>query len=352
MMVSKRGCWACLLCGLVACDLEDADPAGTARSAILGGTVDTDPANDGVVGVLDDAGGECTGTLIGPRAVVMQAFCMHGAPTDLTVMFGPDLMPTPDATVAVTDVVFHPDYDPVDYDSPNLAVAILAEDAPSGIAPIPPLPAALGLTDADEGAMLTFLGYGPTTRDGTDFGTRRTIDAAIDQVCDDGTECAGRTDLVLIDLASGGGPCMADGPGFLERAGTRYLAALSYASDENCLVQGFGLSLGRYESFLAEFLGTAADADADAETDAESDAGTDAAADADADAAPDGAVDTPAETAEDAFDALEDGDGPPPDADAGSGGCSCRASSASGVAAWWLLGAALLTAGRLRRRGR
>ena len=304
----------------VGCPAEDAAGPSVARFAILGGTPDTDPANDGVVGIFDLAGGFCTGTLIGRRAVVMQAFCLHGSPTDLSVLFGPSIT-TPTATVAVVDVVLHPDYDPGVSDSPQLAVALLATDPPAGVIPIPPLPAALGLTDADEGALLTFLGYGPTTPLGMDPGTRRTVDAPLTEVCVADTECGGRTDLVYVDLAAGG-PCTSDGPGFLERGGTRYLAALFYASDENCAEFGIGLSIGAYESFLAEFIDTATDADADAETDAETDADADVeeeaaddVVDSSTDSGADSPADSPAETGE---------------TEAGSNACDCSAPGTAG----------------------
>lgn len=306
---------------------DDAGPSG-ARFAILGGTLDTDPANDGVVAIYDTAGGFCTGTLIGRRAVAMQAFCMHGSPTDLSVLFGPSIT-APTATVAVEDVVLHPDYDPAVVDSPQLAVALLAADPPAGVLPIPPLPAALGLTDADEGALLTFLGYGPTTQGGMDAGTRRTVDAPLTEVCVDETECGGRTDLVYVDVAAGG-PCTSDGPGFLERGGTRYLAALIYAGDENCTEFGIGLSIGAYESFLAEFVDAGTDADADAETDAGTDAETDA--DVGADVEPEAAADAVDSSTDAGADAPADAAAETGEAEAGADACDCSAPGTPGNA--------------------
>jgi len=330
-----------LLAVTVGCAVADDQAPGAAGFAILGGTIDTDHANDAVVAIYDSSGGFCTGTLIAPRAVVMQAFCMRGTAGDLSVLFGPSVMPTPDATIAVEEVVLHPDYDPGVYDSPQVAVAILSADAPAGIMPIPPLPEALALTDADEGSPLQFIGYGPTTRDGSDYGTRRTVAAPIAQVCNDGVECDGRTDLVYVDLATGGGPCTADGPGFIERGGTRYLAGLVYASDMDCTLQGIGSSLGAYQSFLDDVLG--ADADADADADAETDAG------GDADAGADAVEDVAGDVAADGADAVP-ADGAI-DADTGSSGCDCSASGMPG-GLWGsalLVGLAALLAGRRRR---
>jgi hypothetical protein len=72
-------------------------------------------------------------------------------------------------------------------------------------------------------------------------------------------------------------------------------------------VQAFGLSLGVYESFFADFVGGDADADAetDAEADAEADGDAETGADGDGDADPDAGSDSPA----DAVDGVESGDG-------------------------------------------
>ena len=242
------------------CALDGSCPVGESRRAVIGGIEDSDPVFDAVVGILV-AGGEnfCSGALIAPRTVVAYASCVRDhTPSEVVVIFGRSIA-DPTATIEALHIHVHPGNVPDDVFSPQLVVLQLAEAAPGGVAPIPPLPASPGISHADEGSPVTFIGLGATTPGGTDAGVRRKVDSPISRVCNEAADCGGWTGGFAVDLSSGG-PCQGDGPGFIQRMGTLYLAGVNYASDENCSVEGYVTSMGAMESFLAGVFGSCAGA--------------------------------------------------------------------------------------------
>jgi len=267
-------------------------------NGIIGGELDVD--HDAIAMLANDGIPNCSPALFGPRPVVFPPFCDVDGSSH-TVMFGPDFT-DPDAVISIDQVVTHPDYDPDDTTTPQLAVGVLNEDAPSDTEPLTPLPSDLGLSTDDIGADLTFVGYGSTSSSVSDVdGLRRWADVPITDVD------AGQ---VLVDLSSGG-PCWGDSPALIERDDTEYLAAVGFGNDADCAEYMVAVDVSSFNEFLDQMIeehgsvdsdtDVDADSDSDADTDADSDADSDS--DADADGGPQG----------------DGGDG------AESSGCDCRA---------------------------
>lgn len=163
-------------CWLVGCVAQEPEPGAAARLGMINGTFDHD--RTGVVFVSDSTMSQfCTGSLIAPRLVAMAALCSFDG-AELVAVFGENVADGGGST-PVSEVVFHPDYDPEVLETTNLAVAVLEADAPEDAVPIPPLPAPMGLTEADEGASVTFVGYGLTSPTDFDAGVRRSAESPI-----------------------------------------------------------------------------------------------------------------------------------------------------------------------------
>lgn len=149
-----------------------------AASAVVGGSVDD--AHPAVVLVYDSSNGAlCSGTVIAARVVLTSGRCLSadGDPAHYEVGGGVAPLTNADWIAGVVALHLHPEYDPA---TPlhDVAVLILAADAP--VTPMPWL-----ATGGDEvygaGRFFTAVGYGMTSGDGSDQGTRRKADMQIEQ---------------------------------------------------------------------------------------------------------------------------------------------------------------------------
>ncbi len=157
----------------------------------------------------------------------------------------------------VAEYLIHPDYDDLDIVD-DLGLIRLAEAAPAGVAPIPALPAAQGLTAADQGAAVEFSGFG-LTEDDTD-GVKLYVAGTIEEVCPGPGDCPAiapwmspRTFGYYMDA---GGPCSGDsgGPAFILRGGTEYLAGVTSYGDEPCTDYGVSGMVHAYETWIQDFV--------------------------------------------------------------------------------------------------
>jgi hypothetical protein len=334
---------------LSACVETEPGAGPVARRGILGGVPDTD--HPAVAFTLDEASGtSCSGALIAPRLVALPSFCDTGA-GQLRIFFGQDVS-SGEGSIGVTELVVHPEADPGVSDSPLIAIAELEEDAPDGVTPIPVLPEALGLTDADEDTTATFVGYGVTRPEGGGEGVRRQVEAPIVDVCAEGGTCELATAGHFVVDSTGGGPCSGDGPAYIDREATEYLAGLTIYGEPGCATS-WVLALSSQHAFIDEVVAAHAAGDGDADADGDVDGDVDGDADADADADVDGDAEADADEQVDgdvALDAASDAD---QGEAGGDDGCECSAASARsgrGSAGLLLVAAIAVALGRRRAR--
>ena len=133
--------------------------------------------------LLDDgAAGLCTGTLVGNRTVLTAAHCIAWGDHEVgdTFFFGHDVYGEGE-TIAVSEAIVHPDYDPEESVA-DLALAILEYEPDTE-------PFALNAEPVDstwEGEMLRAVGFGATDGfDGITPGLKMETDVEIDEVWGD-----------------------------------------------------------------------------------------------------------------------------------------------------------------------
>lgn len=153
--------------GLCAC-APGADPVGSARGAIIGGTPTTgDPAVMLLASYPPDHTtlDTCTASLIAPDVLLTAAHCLDSSthPGYLFGVFtGPDASAFPTANtlipelLPVKEVVIHPDYDPAPPFTADIGVALLEE--PLSITPLPVQREPLD--ESVVGAAARIVGYG------------------------------------------------------------------------------------------------------------------------------------------------------------------------------------------------
>lgn len=213
----------------------------------------------------------CSGTLITPTVVMTAAHCLDVEwrsrkpnfitmdPGDLAIYVGNE--PAVDILdhlyfVSVTEII--PSYDRRALLN-DLALIELSSPVTEAT-PVPPLPAAMGLTNADLGALINYAGFGQTETGSS--GVKLQVDATIDAFgCDVGAwGCYGDPGDPATQVSSaqaGGGTCFGDsgGSGFVTRGGDWYVVGITSWGDSNCTVYGVNTRADAFEAYINAFIG-------------------------------------------------------------------------------------------------
>lgn len=226
----------------------------------------------------------CTGTLITDSVVLTAAHCLDVgrrkpkamSPDSLMIYIGVSPVEayyagtlTYEDFLAVSETKIHSSYDNKKLIN-DIALVRLAQPVPASVAtPLPALPADLGFTGSDIGALLNFAGYGQD--ENGDYGVRLEVDHVLGGLGCTVAGCPGSgVAATQISYSNEIGPCFGDsgGPAFIYRDNTPYVGGITSYGDSTCTVYGVSTRVDAYEAWINAFLGIVepvcyADADCD-----------------------------------------------------------------------------------------
>jgi secreted trypsin-like serine protease len=247
-----------LTLGACALDGSTDEDWSEGQEPIINGELPDEPMHDAVVSLHQRVGTTwylsiyCTGTLIAPDVVMTAAHCLDEGrssfdpiePEDVVVYVGDNPTTDPDPVpYLVTEVQAHPGFD-----SRMLTddIGLLRLASAPAVTPVAALPASLGLTTSDEGAVINFAGFGED-EDGN-YDQKLQIDGVLDHLY---------TDFQIYYYQYDGGPCFGDsgGPAFLKRDGTPYVAGITSYGDSYCAQYGVSTRPDYYDSWIGNFVG-------------------------------------------------------------------------------------------------
>jgi len=223
---------------------------------IINGTQDTSAEHKAVVAVYDNYA-LCTGTWIGSNVVLTAGHCVSSR--TMQVGFGNNINYGM-TWRTVTEKKVHPQYSATAYSIVNdIAMVRFSGSPPAGTNPIPHLPEALGVTTADIGTMLTYVGFGQTSASGGTTGVKMVMTNDLRWVCTNSGGCgypAGYNTICEDQTPSG--ICSGDsgGPAIILRNNQEYVAGVASYTGQNCAEFGCSTKVDEYdESFIRDWVG-------------------------------------------------------------------------------------------------
>ena len=231
---------AASLCPGCGRDAGPTEPPASTSQAITDGTPTT--GDLGVAALMEGGALLCTATLVAPRVLLTAAHClMDGALP--TAFFGTAPQGDGGASIAIIATRVHPAFDPSTLAN-DVAMALLAEDAPAGARPWP-LPAS-PLDPGSVGLPLRLVGFGLTGPADTSPTQKRVGTATL-------------ASIVATQFALSPSPsqtCEGDsgGPAFATIGGVEVIVGVTSSGDPQCSQGGTDTRVDAYASFVSTWL--------------------------------------------------------------------------------------------------
>ena len=207
------------------------------NQAIVGGVLDSGHAY--VVGIGDNSGAFCSGTLISRRTVLTAGHCAGGI---TRVIFG-DVLSGQVDSIPVVRTVLHPGFALIGSDDATNDLALLELAFEASVQPAPLLRETMQNSAAFIGPDYTFVGFGFTgPQDFDSFGRKRVATFPITLIgpAEVGGSFGSIDDTTFYYESNGQSACFGDsgGPAFLVRNRVERHAGATSSGDEGCAFDG------------------------------------------------------------------------------------------------------------------